>query len=92
MAGGLALRVAQWYIRSQAEGGDAGRLWYVDGEGRVVDLGVYTRGELITLAWAHGVAYRTSSREERSRLSRTKAAAARLARGVAALSSEKKVQ
>lgn len=72
-------RLADWALRRKAAG--RGRLMWLDDEGRVVDVGSMTRDELRSLAWAHGVAYRLSrERGDRSRLMRSRDAAARLGR------------
>lgn len=78
-------RLAAWALRhAYGDADDAGgvRLLAVDGEGAVHDLGRYAVNELEGLAWAAGVAYRTTPvRWERSRLAPLRATATRLARG-----------
>jgi hypothetical protein len=79
-------RLAAWALRhaygdlvnAGTKGG--GRLLYVDEEGAVRDLGVYAVRELEGMAWAVGVAYRTSPvRYDRVRLAAIRGAAHRLA-------------
>lgn len=80
-------RLAAWALRhALRDAGDADgvRIVAVDSEGGVRDLGVYAVRELEGLAWAVGVAYRsTTVRWERTRLAGLRAGAGRWARGVA---------
>lgn len=89
-------RLAAWALRhALRDAGHAGgvRLVAVDEQGGVVDLGVYAVRELEGLAWAVGVAYRSSSiRWERTRLAGLRQGAGRLALGVRELAREKGVQ
>lgn len=79
-------RLAAWALRrAYGHAGDAGgvRLLAIDGEGQVRDLGPYAVKELEGLAWAVGVAYRTTPvRWERTRLAPLRGAATRLVRSL----------
>jgi hypothetical protein len=81
-------RIERWALRRAVRAADdagRGRLVYVDAEGVVRDLGAYAVPEVEGLAWAVGVAYRTSRvRHERTRLAGLRAAGQRL--GVSARS------
>lgn len=55
-------------------------LLYVAPDGRVVELGRVSADELEALSWAWGVAYRVARGPERSRLARSRDAAARVGR------------
>ena len=75
-------RLATWalsrHMRALEDAG-RGRLVWMDAEGGVHDLGAYAVPELEGLAWAVGVAYRTSRvRSERTRLAGLRAASRRL--------------
>ena len=88
-------RLAAWALRrAYGRAGDAGgvRLLAVDAEGSVKDLGAYAVRELEGLAWAVGVAYRTSPvRYDRVRLATLRVAASKLRQGARELAGEKGV-
>ncbi len=84
-----------WLVRRHVKGtqrgrdgspSSAGRLLYLQSNGEVVDLGAFTKRDLLALAWSWRVAYRLArEREERSKLARTRDAAVRLSQSAGRL-------
>lgn len=68
----------RWIVR-RALARSSGLL-YVAPDGRVAELGAVSAAELEALSWAWGVAYRGARGGERSRLARSRDAAARVGR------------